>query len=337
VVPCPFCNVMLPAEKMPAEGSILWACEGCKNPVVVLRGDLSLEGRPLPRGRDIRAISQPGSIGGEILSSMESAIDALPVLPQISQQMLQLLGDPDSGMDALSTLIQGDQVIALRIMKTANSAAYGGLHEIKDLQSACARLGTKTLANVIQAAAHGSLYVTKNATLRDYMWQLWRHSVATAHAAHELALLLSFPQPERLFLAGLVHDIGKVLLLDILSRESGGVLAPLQESADLRDEILERFHILIGLHVVQHWDMPPDFFASTYCHHDPDLCPDEKLLIMTHIVCLADAIVRVEGFTTNPVKEIFLTSLPSSKFLNMSDIRLAGLRIDLMDKVEALL
>ena len=138
-------------------------------------------------------------------------LDALPVLPEISQRILRLLKDPDFGLSDLTALIQEDQVIAVAIMKHANCAAFGGLHEVKDLNGACARLGMKQVANIVQLVANRNLFITGNAGLKSGMERLWKHSIATAHCANEIARLTLAPDQESIFLAGHVHDIGKVL------------------------------------------------------------------------------------------------------------------------------
>jgi len=170
------------------------------------------------------------------------------------------------------------------------------------------------------------------------MKALWRHSVATAHAASELARMLSLPRSERLFLAGLIHDIGKLAIIQLISTAKSGPLAGLRESPALCEEVIENFHMLSGLLIVQRWDLPPEFAITTFCHHDPSLCPDASHTAAVHAICLADAVARAEGYSTvQETAPVYLTALPSSQYLNMTDIKLAGLRVDLADKVEVLL
>ena len=338
MIACPYCSEAIPPERSPAEGNALYACRECKNSIVLSLQEAGIEARPVPRVRDVRTLAAEGSIGAALFAAMDSGMETLPVLPEVSLRILDLVNDPDSSMKSIVGLVEGEPVVAMRIMRMANSALYGGLQEITDLGTACSRLGLKLVANAVQTVTNGSLYATDVPVFRTYMEELWKHAVATAHAANELAMALSLPRPERLFLAGLIHDIGKVMIMGLVSKAKHGPLADVRNSPAICREVLSKFHVLVGLHVVQHWDLPPEFSVTTFCHHDPSLCPNPETLPLVHTVSLANAIARAEGYSTEEEEEeIFLTTLPSSQFLNMTDIRLAALRVDLADKVETIL
>lgn len=334
---CPFCAEALPETVKTADEAVLQGCSKCLNPMVVVWEHGRLAARPLERAQDIRLVAPEGSIGGEILAALPRTIEKLPVLPEISQRVLAMTGNPDASMQDLANVIREDQVIALAVMKLANSPVYGGLQKIADLSAACARLGMKTIANTVQAVANGNLYITGDRRLRGFMQQVRRHAVAAAHCAAELAALLAEPRSETLFLAGLIHDVGIVALLDIVSSTYSGAVGELRHSPELLQETISSFSPLIGLHVVQHWNMPPEFRATTYCRPAPAQAPSESLLNMTHIIALADIIAQVEGYYIYPPEETFLTSHPSARHLNLTDVKIAALRVDLADKLEVLL
>lgn len=326
----------MPDAARPTKSPKLHACHACGNPYFAEWEHAALFCKPLADVRDLRQIAPPGSIGGAILEAMPQAIDRLPVLPEISQRIMLLLRDPNSSMKDVTELVRQDQVIALSIMKMANSAMYGGLTEMKDLNGACTRLGMKAIANVVQTVASNNLFVTGDKRLKGFMKKLWRHSIATAHCANSIAVSMAEPRSETLFFAGLVHDIGKVLLLDIITGQYTGAIANLRVTADLLREVIDSFHPLLGLHVAQHWNLPAEFGAILYLHHNPGASPYEEWTPMIHTVALANLIAKVEGFGLYEVGETFLTSDVSSRYLNMSDIKLAGLRVDLADMLEPL-
>ncbi|MCC6144310.1 MAG: HDOD domain-containing protein [Candidatus Hydrogenedentes bacterium] len=307
------------------------------NPVLIQQkaGEVLL--RRLDQQPDIRAVAPEGSIGKAILSAMPEAMERLPVLPEISRRVLAMVSDPDVTMADLARVIREDQVIALSIMKLANSAVYGGLHQIKDLTSACARLGMKTIANTTQAVASNNLYITGDKKLRGSMQKLWRHAIATAHCASEIAAATAEPRGEALFLAGLIHDIGKVVLLEIITSGYSGHIKQLRESPELFREVMQAFHPLVGLHVVHRWNLPPEYGATTYFHHNPDACSVENWMGMVHVIALANTIANVEGYGMYKPDEVYLTTHSSARFLNLTDVKLAALRVDIADKLEALL
>lgn len=333
---CPYCKDPLPESAKPAKGPKLYACQTCWNPYYVEWEGATLKCEPLSHATDIRHVAPPGSIGGAILEAMPQAIERLPVLPDVSQRIMVLLRDPEASMKDVANVVRQDQVVALSLMKMANSAMYGGLTEIKDLNSACARLGMKTIANVVQTVASNNLFVTGDKRLKGFMQRIWRHSIATAHCANAIAVQMSEPRSETLFLAGLVHDIGKVLLLDIITGQYSGAIAQLRVTPELFREVIDSFHPLLGLHVAQQWNLPPEFGAILYYHHTPSASPHEEWTPMCHTVAMANLIAKVEGFGLYEVKDTFLTSDESARFLNLNDIKLASLRVDLADLLEPL-
>jgi len=290
--------------------------------------------------QDIRQVAAPGSIGGAIVAALPVAVSNLPVLPQVAQHVMGLVQDPETSMAKLAEAISQDQVIAVKILQLANSALYGGLNEIKDLNGACARLGMKKVAAAVQAAANGRLYQTRDLRNREPMEALWRHGIASAHCAYELGVMLAKPNPEVLFVAGLVHDIGKVLLIDLIAtatEEGSDIFAGLQRSPELFAEVLTNYHTFTGLHIIQHWGLAPEFTIAAFCHGQFETIPDEAWLPMLHIVSLSSAIARASGFGLGNGEDLSILSHPSTKYLGLGDLKIATLRVELEDRVEPLL
>ncbi len=331
---CPYCEEGAPSQTTHGASVQLAACPACKNPYYI-----DWDGQQVQRiagATDIRQAAAKGTIGGELLAALPKAIEDLPVLPEVSTRIMELLRSSDTSMKDIAETVRQDQAIAMKILQLANSAMYGGLTTITDLSAACARLGTRTVANAVQTVANGNLYITSNPAFKDQMRRLWTHSVATAHCASEIAMLTASPRSDALFVAGLIHDIGSVVVLDIVSGSRRGVLAELHKSPELVREVLESYSPLIGLHVVQAWKLPPEFSMTTYLRSTPDAAPTEDVRAMTHIVCLAGAVAEVSGFSVYDGATSLL-SHPSTKYLGLSDIKLAALRADLEDSVRPLL
>lgn len=334
---CPLCQAPLPGDATTGGATGLAACDTCFNPLLVEWQGGNAVAAALPKSPDIRRIAPPGSIGADLLSQTGANMEELPILPEISQRILKLLRDPEFNIMQLASLIKEDPVIAIAVMKQANSAAFGGLHEITDLHAACSRLGIRTIANTVQLVANRNLFITGNAVLKKSMERLWRHSVATAHCANEIARLTMVPNQESIFLAGLVHDIGKIILLELVASPRSTMVRGLQGNPQLLAEILQNLHPLLGLLICQAWNLPPAFRAAVYFHHDPAACPVQEWTQAVHIVALANTLAKVEGYGMyEGAAEAFLASHPSSIVLGLSDIKLATLRVDLHDTLEAL-
>lgn len=315
----------------------LAACAKCRNPVLLRWDSKDAPISALPGVADIERSAPPGSIGDTLLAALPQAMRKLPMLPEVSMRVQEMVSDPETTMADLAAVIENDPVIAVAVMRLANSAMYGGLHPAKDLKAACSRLGMRTVANAAQAVATANLFHAEDDRLRVYMNKLWRHSVATAHCAAEVAQLVSEPRAEAVFFAGLIHDIGKLVMVQIVARERGAGAAKLRESPELFREVLRALHPLAGLHVVQTWELPPEFGATTYFHHAPESCVEESWSKLVHIVALSNLIASVQGYGVEPAAEVFLASLPSARYLGLTDIKIAALRVDLADKLDALL
>jgi putative nucleotidyltransferase with HDIG domain len=334
---CPFCEAELSPDVMLGSSHGLGLCSACYNPVLVDCSGGGEEVRPLEGVADMRRQIPPGSIGAKLLEHVDDAIENLPVMPEVSHRILALLKDPDFGIEELVALVREDSVLAVSIMRQANSAAFGGLQEIKDLNGACARLGMRNIANTVQLVANRNLFITGNPVLKKSMGQLWRHSVATAHCANEVARLNLAADQETYFLGGLMHDIGKILLLEMVVSPKADVIRDLHANPELMREIITGLHPLFGLLVCQAWKLPPAFRAAAYFHHNPGQCPVKEWMPVCHTVGLANTIAKMEGYGMYEMtEEVFLASHPSSVYLALSDIKLATLRVDLSDKLEVL-
>jgi len=334
---CPICKAELTESFSGGDTTGLSVCATCFNPLLTEWRDGVELAQLVPGAQDMRRVAPPGSIAAAFLTQVVEGVQELPILPEVSQRILKLLNDPEFEMSQLTEMIREDPVIALAIMKQANSAAFGGLHEITDLSAACSRLGMRTIANTVQLVANRSLFITGNTGLKNSMSRLWRHSIASAHCANEIARISLAPDPEAIFLAGLVHDIGKVLLLEMIASPRDKMIQDLQRNPDLMREIIASLHAHIGLLICQTWEMPPLFRAAVYFHHKPALCPVKDWLGAVHTVCLANTLATLEGYGMyDATEEVYLASHPSSLYLSLSDIKLATLRVDLADTLEAL-
>lgn len=334
---CPFCSARLTEMPRPSDQPVLSVCDTCMNPLAIQYEGTGWRLGPVRGMQDIRQIAQAGSIGEELLKMLHEAMENLPILPEIAQRIMALLRDPDAGLPELVDLIGQDQVIALKILRLANSAVYGGLMEVRDLRAACVRLGMRTVANTVQAIASGRIYSAKDPHFAEMMENLWRHAMASAQCANDIAVLIAEPRAEVLFMAGLIHDVGKVLLLDVIGNapKSGAVKA-VRESPELFAEVTRGYYPLVGLHVVRRWKLPYEFGITTFCHSQVETAPSDSWLGLVYTVALSSALADASGFG-EPLSDISLLNHPATKFLGLNDIKLATLRIDLEDKVQPLL
>ncbi|MBN2310163.1 MAG: HDOD domain-containing protein [Candidatus Hydrogenedentes bacterium] len=338
---CPFCSAPIEIEAAAADRGFVTLCESCMNPLAARPEGAGWRIEAVRGVPDTRRIAQKGSIGEALLGALPEAAERLPVLPDIAHRVLAMVRDPETSIQQLAEVIRQDQVMALRIMQLANSVLYGGLSPIKDLNNACARLGLKTVSNAVQAVANGRLYVTNEPEYREVMKAFHRHSVATAYCANEIAVMTAQASPDTFFVAGLLHDLGKPLLLDLATNALAAArhaqaLDSIRRSRELLFEMIRGYCALVGLFITRRWNLPVEFAVVAFCHARIEAVPDEGWLTLVHTVSLASALADASGYGMAE-DAVSLLGHPSTKYLGLNDIKLATLRVDLDDKLKALL
>lgn len=334
-VMCPFCKAELKSNRAVQRARELFACEHCFNPVLIETTNGNASASALQGVQDTRGILDEDSIAGRLLKSVRNRIDDLPILPEMSQRIIHLCADDDSSIQDLARLVSEDAVVASRVIQVANSAYYRGLSEITDITSACARLGMRTVANTSQSIAMNNVFKTDEPRFTELMHVLWRHSIAVAHLSSEIAILLSIPHSEMVYLMGLLHDIGKIALTQAVADAGNEATQAVRDNDELFHELLGRFHGLVGLHVGLRWGLPADFIVGIYYHHTPDAAPSEAWRRMAHVVTLADSIAHITNCPSERQLDVSLITSPSAAFFSLSDVKMATLRVDLEDRMDA--
>lgn len=311
-------------------------CAKCLNASFIDWGQDPPEARRVDRVETMDELAPDGSVMAGVLARLGDSIAELPMLPEVPRRILYMIHDPLTSMNDLAEIINEDPAITMKVMRISNSALYGGTHEIKDLHVACARLGMRTVANVVNAAANGNLYRVRRKQFRDLMERLWRHAVVTAHCADRIAQLVPKEEHRSAFVAGLVHDIGKLVLLDTITTRYRGNLGRLRESPELMVKVLDRFHTLVGLHVIQYWKMPPEFAFSTFFVGRPENVPVDKWSSLAHVVCLASAMADACGATVGTDDPLVIAGHASIAALGLTDERIQQLAEDTSEELDSI-
>lgn len=148
------------------------------------------------------------------LARMIAEIEELPSIPETLLEVLRVIDDPASGAPDLASVVRLDAPLTAKILRLANSPFYGSRTDISDVGRSISVLGYRTMRNVaITLTVATSLVsaVARAGGRLDYR-ELWRHSVITGAIAKHLAILIGDPEPEEIFAAGLLHDLGKFVL-----------------------------------------------------------------------------------------------------------------------------
>jgi len=208
------------------------------------------------------------------IDAMLSSIEDLPTIPETLINILNVIDNPDSGPADLAAAVRRDAPLMAKILKLANSPYYSARGGISDINRCVAVLGYRTVQQVAICISVATVMVKAVADAGgqlDYR-ELWRHSVVTGAIAKHLARVVGHPDPEELFTAGLLHDVGKFILELHAPEAYAGVVQDRARNGDrLVDVEFARFgfdHALLGEAFARAWRFPEILVRAFGSHHD---------------------------------------------------------------------
>ena len=234
----------------------------------------------------------------EMYERIQMAIAAHPPMPAFYGDLIPHVQDPDVGYHELSTIIRNDPGVTMNILRMANSAYFSGPEKIDSLQQALVRLGSRRLLQIV--IAHG-VSDQLAGRLDGYSLAprgLLLHSVGVAVTAENLARQLGLVTREMLFTAGLLHDMGKVILDPFVKEQRARfdtLLAqePSRTFDDIEFEVLGITHPEAGSQLMARWNFSDDVVDIVACHHHPErstIFQNETLMVH-----LADTLLYSQG------------------------------------------
>lgn len=217
----------------------------------------------------------------------------IPTLPNVLNQIIQTLDAPDSSAAELERIIRNDQAITTKLLAVANSTYYGFRHQITTVRHAVVAVGFNEVRNVCLGLSLMGFLHPSTFPDREMAEQLWLHSLATSEAARILATRTKVCEPAQAFTAGLLHDIGKVVMAAFASEQVRGLqdyVAKEQCSFWEAEYALDLSHEAVGYELAKHWDLPPLLAQAIGSHHS--LEPDTDELRLVALINTADYLVR---------------------------------------------
>jgi putative nucleotidyltransferase with HDIG domain len=217
-----------------------------------------------------------------------------PTLSAIYYELLQVVARPETSVVDLSDLILRDQSLTARILKLANSAFFGSAQAVDTMSDAIQLIGFREIQNLVLATAVIDAFVDVPSDLLDVK-SFWMHSVACAVGSSILAEGQQELTPERLFIGGLLHDIGRLLMLLHAPAESREILDRCQREGQLSTkverEVLGFDHAALGAELAWYWKLPRALVDIIEGHHAPPESSSAPL--DTVLVHYADFVVTV--------------------------------------------
>lgn len=220
------------------------------------------------------------------------SVHSLPPLPAAVNRLLALTRDPEVAFSEIVRVIESDQTLTARTLRTANSSLYSVSRRVQTVQQAVVLLGENAITNMVLGVSVMSMQADMQGWPID-AGAFARHSIAVAVLARTLAERLCLPCPEEAFVAGLVHDIGKLALLNHSGDLYAGMLRAAQRGQrpldQLERSIFKTDHSAVGAALCDHWNIPDSLSCIVAAHH-AEAYPD------------ADAVAAVVRDANNLVK-----------------------------------
>jgi HD-like signal output (HDOD) protein len=221
------------------------------------------------------------------LTTLLTGIEAIPTLPATIGRVTKTIADPDSSARDLMQIIAPDQALTLNILKIANSAIYGRVRKVSTLEQATAVLGFEEIRNiVVSTVMFNNFSRLKAAPLFD-LGKFWEHAFVCGLAARIIAKDNNLPAGD-MFVAGLLHDIGKLAICMVLPKafnkvvESAGNNNLKTSPAELK--ILGLSHAEVGAYLVKRWMLPQGLVTAVEYHHRPGAAfPQTAYPVVIHL------------------------------------------------------
>jgi putative nucleotidyltransferase with HDIG domain len=230
----------------------------------------------------------------DIKKTIES-ITNLPSLPIVLDRITRLLANPRTSAEEIGKAITTDQALASKALKLVNSAFYGFPGRISTLSHAIVILGFSTIKNIVLTASIFDSFRGKGKGPDGFnLEQMWYHSIACGAAAQSIAKAIGSPEREECFIAGLIHDIGKIILCNYLPEDFDAVIRHTREKDILFYEsekaLFNTSHDEIGGYLAECWNLPKKLQNALRYHHQPALSNDGSMI--SSIIHVADIFVR---------------------------------------------
>ncbi|MDD2365938.1 MAG: HDOD domain-containing protein [Desulfuromonadaceae bacterium] len=218
-------------------------------------------------------------------------------LPLFYERLNETINHPRSSVDDIAKIITEDQGLAVRLLRLANSPMFGCYAKVESISKAVTIIGTQPLRDLALAASVMGVFKGIPEDLMK-MSSFWKHSIACGIIARSLAVYRRESNVERLFVAGMLHDVGQVVLATARPEVTRELLELQRDTGrlylDLERERLEFDHADLGGALLKKWKIPASIGELVACHHNP--ANAEQFQIETALTHLADIICHSMEF-----------------------------------------
>lgn len=221
----------------------------------------------------------------------------LPPLPLTATQLISLTKNPKTSAKDLEVVISQDPSLTAGILRQANSSYYGYARRISSLQEAIVLLGFQVIQGIAMSTAIAPLLKIELVGYEIDQEGLWKHSLLTGMAAKRLCQHRKLPYADIAFTAGLLHDIGKLIISIYVREVSDYLLKKASELklsyVELEGKVIGFDHAKVGGLLAESWNLPDDLVEAITYHHSPASAQNHEKL--TSVIHVANGLVGLLG------------------------------------------
>jgi putative nucleotidyltransferase with HDIG domain len=285
----------------------------------------------------MQSVSQDELKANQQMDQIIGSLGDLPASPAVINRVMSMTADFNTDTTDLSKALSADQTLTAKILKLSNSSFYGRAQGVASLEEAVMILGFFTLRSLVIATATHSMFSDDGPDSHEHI--LWEHSLATGMASRIIAQHTGGADVEEAFIAGLMHDIGKLIFLQKMPEAYGEIIAKIKSEgssfADLEKQMFGFSHAALGSILMIKWSFPQGLIDAIASHHDLEkIAKLDDCSLLPAIINLADSVaINIgTGFGQEPQEN--LAALESAQKLDLDDQTLNTILTDLRESFE---
>lgn len=267
----------------------------------------------------------------DVIEAFKRGKIELPAFPALIQKIQEALRLPDVTLEDIAVCVEQDQIVTLRLLSMANSVHYGGQGKVKSIVQALTLVGIKDTKSIVSTIAMKSLYKADSAPVKAVMDKLFLHAIATAYLARTIAKKYNGEDEDTIFLLGLTHDIGKVLLLHAMTLNLTAKGKSSEFKLDDIMAVIQTVHAGFGGAVFKRWGFDEILIKAVSTHEAPEIAADSRNMLM--ILYLANMLTRRIGFSMFEEQPSDLNDV--LQLLSLSETDIVPILTEVQEKVQA--
>ena len=224
--------------------------------------------------------------------------ESLPTLPTVACKLLSISSQEEIGMKEIANLVSKDASLSAKVLKIANSALYNFPVKISNVHQAASRIGLNAIRSLVFSFSFLSIKSKNNKNVFDYE-KFWEKSLSNAVAARLVMNEVSKSNGEEIFVAGLLQDIGELIMAGCFPQQYAQLLRDTsgseKDTIEMEEQIIGADHASIGYEVAKKWGFPQELLIPILYHHRPQTYKDNdnKLKLAVNVVYLSGIVTNI--------------------------------------------